>query len=150
LFELFILLIFVLFLSSYYFFKLPPSPSAKFFQGFLIGHRGCVLTQTDKSHLKIPENTLSAFRYAIEHGVDGVEFDITLTKDNVPVIMHDSNTTRTCNCIQNEETTSRNISENTLKNLQNNFQYKNGELTEIIPTLEETLELTQIELPKKI
>jgi len=29
------------------------------------------------------------------------------------------------------------------------FKFKNGEQTEIIPTLEQTLELTQIELPKK-
>ncbi|MBI2346418.1 MAG: hypothetical protein HYV03_05970 [Deltaproteobacteria bacterium] len=35
-----------------------------------------------------PENTLPAFRKAIELEVDGVELDIQLTKDKVPVVLH--------------------------------------------------------------
>lgn len=36
-----------------------------------------------------PENTLASFQAAIDAGADGVEFDVRLTADNVPVIFHD-------------------------------------------------------------
>ena len=42
-----------------------------------------------------PENTMLAFEKAYEAGADGIEFDVQLTKDRVPVIMHDENTFRT-------------------------------------------------------
>lgn len=36
-----------------------------------------------------PENTLPAFEYAIAQGVDALEMDMSVTKDNVIVISHD-------------------------------------------------------------
>ena len=45
------------------------------------GHRGARAMR--------PENTLPAFRYAIEQGVDALELDMAVTKDNVLVISHD-------------------------------------------------------------
>lgn len=42
-----------------------------------------------------PENTMLSFRKAYELGVDGVETDVQLTKDHVPVIMHDEALDRT-------------------------------------------------------
>ena len=52
------------------------------------GHRGyCAV---------FPENTMISFEAAMDLGVDAVEFDIRLTKDKVPVIMHDENALRTC------------------------------------------------------
>lgn len=36
-----------------------------------------------------PENTLDAFRYALDHGVTGLESDVWLTADGVPVLVHD-------------------------------------------------------------
>lgn len=36
-----------------------------------------------------PENTLTAFEYALDVGVDFVELDIHITKDGVPVVIHD-------------------------------------------------------------
>lgn len=36
-----------------------------------------------------PENTLAAFDAAISVGADGIEFDVLLTADNVPVVHHD-------------------------------------------------------------
>lgn len=45
------------------------------------GHRG--------ARARRPENTLPAFRYAIEHGVDVLELDVVVTKDNVVVVSHD-------------------------------------------------------------
>ncbi len=42
-----------------------------------------------------PENTLLAFQKAVELGVDGIEFDIKMTKDGYPVIIHDETVDRT-------------------------------------------------------
>ena len=42
-----------------------------------------------------PENTLPAFRHAIELGSDGIETDIHQTKDGVLVMMHDHTVDRT-------------------------------------------------------
>ena len=53
----------------------------------IIGHRGASAVA--------PENTIAAFREAIEAGADGIEFDVRLTKDGLPVIIHDSTLQRT-------------------------------------------------------
>jgi glycerophosphoryl diester phosphodiesterase len=45
------------------------------------GHRGARAVR--------PENTLPAFEYAIQAGVDVLELDIAVTKDNVLVVSHD-------------------------------------------------------------
>lgn len=42
-----------------------------------------------------PENTLAAFGRALEIGVDMVEFDVHLSKDGVPVVIHDDDVRRT-------------------------------------------------------
>ena len=55
---------------------------------FVEGHRGYCA--------KYPENTLISYEAAIDLGVDGFEFDIWLSKDKVPVLMHDGNARRTC------------------------------------------------------
>lgn len=44
-----------------------------------------------------PENTLAAFDLAFEMGADGVELDVTLSSDRVPVIIHDDKVDRTTN-----------------------------------------------------
>jgi glycerophosphoryl diester phosphodiesterase len=55
---------------------------------YIEGHRGaCAL---------YPENTLLSYGKAMEMGVDAIEFDIWLTSDKVPVLMHDGNAYRTC------------------------------------------------------
>lgn len=46
----------------------------------IIAHRG--------ARREAPENTLPAFERAIELGADGIELDVLLTKDNVPVVTH--------------------------------------------------------------
>jgi glycerophosphoryl diester phosphodiesterase len=56
----------------------------------IIGHRG--------ASAKAPENTLSAFRMALDSGADGIEFDVRLTRDDVPVVIHDSSLKRTGGC----------------------------------------------------
>jgi glycerophosphoryl diester phosphodiesterase len=53
----------------------------------LVGHRG--------ASADYPENTLLAFDRALEHGADAIEFDVRLTGDAVPVVMHDATVDRT-------------------------------------------------------
>ena len=43
-----------------------------------------------------PENTMISFIAALELGVDAIEFDVWLTSDKVPVLVHDGNLNRTC------------------------------------------------------
>ncbi len=44
-----------------------------------------------------PENTMLAFRKAVEAGADGIELDVQLTSDGIPVIFHDEQVDRTTN-----------------------------------------------------
>ena len=44
-----------------------------------------------------PENTMSAFRSAMEKGAEMIECDIHLSRDRVPVVIHDSSLDRTTN-----------------------------------------------------
>jgi glycerophosphoryl diester phosphodiesterase len=53
----------------------------------LIAHRG--------NAAEYPENTLPALRSALELGARYVEFDIQLSADRQPILLHDSNLTRT-------------------------------------------------------
>ena len=53
----------------------------------IFGHRGAAGYVT--------ENTLESFRKAIELGVDGIEFDVRLTADGFPVVIHDATIDRT-------------------------------------------------------
>ncbi|WP_299324158.1 sialate O-acetylesterase [uncultured Maribacter sp.] len=45
-----------------------------------------------------PENSLQSIEQAIAMGVDIVEIDIAVTKDSIPVLMHDKTLDRTTNC----------------------------------------------------
>lgn len=51
-----------------------------------MAHRGSVVA---------PENTLIAFKRAIESGYKIVEYDVRFTSDNVPVLLHDETINRT-------------------------------------------------------
>ena len=53
----------------------------------IIGHRG--------SADLAPENTLAGIRRAHEEGAGWVEFDVKLTADGVPILMHDDSLGRT-------------------------------------------------------
>lgn len=44
-----------------------------------------------------PENTMKAFREAEKSGADMIELDVTLSKDGVPVVIHDDTLNRTTN-----------------------------------------------------
>jgi len=45
----------------------------------VLGHRGGFFG---------PENSMKGFRGAIEHNLEGIEFDVWLSKDNVPMVLH--------------------------------------------------------------
>ena len=44
-----------------------------------------------------PENTIPAFMLAHKLGAEGIEFDVRMTKDGIPVICHDQKIDRTSN-----------------------------------------------------
>lgn len=46
---------------------------------------------------QFPENTMIAFKQALKDGADGIELDVQLTRDYVPVIIHDETVNRTTN-----------------------------------------------------
>ena len=54
---------------------------------FIIGHRGASAVA--------PENTIAAFACAMQAGADGIEFDVRLARDGVPVVIHDATLQRT-------------------------------------------------------
>lgn len=85
---------------------------------------------------KYPENTLIAFKKAIELEADMIEFDITLSKDKVPIVIHDDTLERTTNGKGKVRTTAL----NKLK-LLDAGSWKNSKFhQEKIPTLEEVLQ----------
>jgi glycerophosphoryl diester phosphodiesterase len=53
----------------------------------ILGHRG--------APYDAPENTMRAFRLALEQGADGIEFDVQPSTDGVPVVLHDDTLDRT-------------------------------------------------------
>jgi glycerophosphoryl diester phosphodiesterase len=42
-----------------------------------------------------PENTLRAFQLAVDIGADGIELDVRLSADGVPIVLHDARLDRT-------------------------------------------------------
>src|SRR5690349_22818161 len=61
--------------------SLMPQPAAPSKRILVHGHRGARAMR--------PENSLPAFEYAIGVGVDALELDMAVTKDNVLVVSHD-------------------------------------------------------------
>ncbi len=47
----------------------------------IIAHRG--------SSAHAPENTLAAIKRALDDGAEGVEFDVRITREEIPVVFHD-------------------------------------------------------------
>lgn len=90
----------------------------------IFAHRGL--------QVKFAENSLEGFRYAAKHGAEGVEFDVHMTKDKVPVVMHDEEIDRTTDG-------SGYIKDYTLNEIRK-FHLKNGEP---VPMLRELFEILQ-------
>lgn len=110
-----------------YIFLISPAPrrhpDSELFNNLYIAHRGL---HDDK----VPENSLAAFKKAIENGY-AVEIDIHVTKDDKVVIFHDDDLNRVCD-------TDKLISNLTLDEVK---KYRIFDTEHMIPTLEELLEI---------
>ena len=96
-----------------------------------IAHRGASGT--------FPENTLSAFRAAIEAGADMCELDVQLTREGAVVVIHDETVERTTD--GKGEVAELTLEE--LKRLDAGAKYKGGSFKgERIPTLDEVFAVT--------
>lgn len=65
-------------------------PDYKILAGYQYAHRGLHDNATEA-----PENSMAAFRKAVEAGY-GIELDVQLTKDRIPVVFHDESLERVC------------------------------------------------------
>lgn len=82
----------------------------------VLSHRGY--------HSEIPENTIEAFEKAIDMGVDGIETDVRLSADGIPILLHNQLTPA-----------EKPVDELTHKELEKAFGYQ-------IPSLEEALRIS--------
>lgn len=86
---------------------------------------------------KAPENTLSAFKMALEIQADMIELDVHLSKDNQVIVMHDANLERTTGL--NATVRSKTLSE--LKQLKAGAWFGIEFNNEPVPSLEEVIQL---------
>ena len=106
-------------------------PLVKKLQSVPFAHRG--LHSKDRT---VPENSLAAFRLAVENGY-GIELDIRLTKDKQLVVFHDDTLLRMCG-------TDHRVDEYTYKELQ---AFRLLDSTEQIPLFSDVLSLVNGQVP---
>lgn len=95
-------------------------------------HRGC--------SQRYPENTITAFKKACEiPGLTGIELDVQLTKDGVLVVIHDEKIDRTTNGTGW-------VRDYTLHELRQFVIAEGTEYEEVIPTLNEVLDVLEIRM----
>ena len=117
------LIVVCIILVAIYVFLIAPrminKPDRSALRGVHYAHRGLFDNETDA-----PENSLNAIRKAMKAGY-GIEFDVQLSKDNVPVVFHDASLKRMCGV-------DGNVWDYTLLELQN---LKLANSNQTIPTL---------------
>lgn len=106
-------------------------PDSKPFCKVLYAHRGLHNNKTEA-----PENSMEAFRRAVEAGY-GIEMDIQLTKDKIPVVFHDFTLKRVCGA-------EGKVSNYTYEELQKFYLYQSKQT---IPKLEEVLNMVDGKVP---
>lgn len=111
--------------------KLRKNPTLKQLDGWHYAHRGFHDNNSDA-----PENSLAAFELAVEKGY-GIEMDVQITKDMVPVVFHDYDLLRSCGV-------DKKISELDYNELR---EYRLFESKERIPTLREALNCVNGKVP---
>ena len=95
----------------------------------IIGHRGCAGYA--------PENTLESIHTAADMGIEWVELDVKLTKDDIPIIFHDDTLERTTN--GSGPVASKTLEE--IKELECGSWYAESFSGIQVPTLEETIDV---------
>lgn len=125
----------VLLLVAFYLFLICPriwgKPSRTHLHGVHYAHRGLFDNKTEA-----PENSIRAIRKAIHYGY-GIEFDVQLSKDDIPVVFHDASLKRMCGV-------DGKVWEYTLEELQ---KMKLATSNETIPTLQEVLKVVGGQVP---
>lgn len=106
-------------------------PDTKVFRRWLYAHRGLHDNASDA-----PENSMKAFKNAVEAGF-GIELDIQLSKDYIPVVFHDFTLKRVCG-------KEGKIKDYTYEELQ---QFRLCESEERIPKFEDVLKLVDGKVP---
>lgn len=131
----YVILIVILVFIILYFLAIKPRLSRQKewepFKGVYYAHRG-LHDNTSES----PENSLSAFRKAVKAGY-GIELDVQLSKDKVPVVFHDFTLERACGKPEK-------VYEYTYEELQQFSLFESGEK---IPKLEEVLKIVGGRVP---
>ena len=97
----------------------------------LLAHRGY--------HADVPENTLPAFEAAVMLGVDGIETDVRLSSDGLPVIIHDRVTPK-----------KRFVAELTRRELENDVGHPVPVLAEILDAFPDILWNIEIKNPQAL
>ncbi len=100
-------------------------------QGKYYAHRGL-----HQNKNKIPENSMAAFCLAVRHDY-GIEMDVQLSKDNIPVIFHDYSLKRVCKV-------NKKVRDLTFAELQELSLYQSGER---IPSLQSVLDMVDGQVP---
>ena len=129
-----VLIIIVVLILLYLFFIAPrmwKKPDRTPYMGVHYAHRGLFDNQSDA-----PENSLAAFRKAVEAGY-GIELDVQLSKDKKLVVFHDATLKRMCGV-------KGNVWDYTLEELK---QFKLADSKEQIPTFEEFLQVVDGKVP---
>lgn len=106
-------------------------PRREHFKRWLYAHRGL-----HDNHSDAPENSMAAFRKAKEAGY-GIELDIQLSKDRIPVVFHDFTLKRVCGAPGK-------VNDYTYEELQ---QFCLFESQERIPRFEDVLKLVDGKVP---
>ena len=95
----------------------------------VVAHRG--------GSLLAPENTLAAFKNALSLGVDQIELDVHLSKDNVVVVIHDETLKRTTSGTGSVDA----YSYDEFSQFDAGYKFSEKYKGEKIPSLEQVLEL---------
>lgn len=132
---LLIIITVIIILVALYIFLIAPrmfhKPDRTPLYGVYYAHRGLF-----DNNSEAPENSLPAIRKAVESGY-GIEFDVQLSKDGIPVVFHDETLKRMCG-VEGK------VWEYTLDELR---QFKLAKSDATIPTFEEVLATVDGKVP---
>ena len=112
-------------------YQMPEIPQSNNDGFIVIAHRG--------ASAYAPENTHSAFRMAIDMQAEMIELDVSISKDGVPVVIHDDTIDRTTG--SKGQVMDYTLAE--LKELETGSWFRDEFDGEPFPTLEEVLEYTK-------